>query len=64
MSGRRAASERTAEVDLVAEVLKPLEAIADPARLAGMASYGISTTNALGAHPGAPSSGTPDGERS
>ena len=48
MSGRRAASERTAEVDLVAEVLKQLEAIADPAGLAGMARYGISTTNALG----------------
>jgi 3-methyladenine DNA glycosylase AlkD len=48
MSGRRAASERTAEVALVAEVLKQLEAIADPARLAGMARYGISTTNALG----------------
>jgi 3-methyladenine DNA glycosylase AlkD len=48
MSGRRAASERTAEVALVAEILKQLEAIADPARLAGMARYGLSTTNALG----------------
>jgi 3-methyladenine DNA glycosylase AlkD len=48
MSVRRAASERTAEVALVAEVLEQLEAIADPARLAGMARYGISTTNALG----------------
>jgi 3-methyladenine DNA glycosylase AlkD len=48
MSGRRAASERTAEVALVAEVLKRLEAIADAARLAGMARYGISATNALG----------------
>jgi 3-methyladenine DNA glycosylase AlkD len=48
MSGRRAASERIAEVDRVAEVLKQLDAIADPNRLAGMASYGISTTNALG----------------
>jgi 3-methyladenine DNA glycosylase AlkD len=48
MSGRRAASERTAEVAPVAEVLKQLEAIADPARLAGMARYGISTTKALG----------------
>jgi 3-methyladenine DNA glycosylase AlkD len=48
MSGRRAASERIAEVDRVAEVQKELDAIADPNRLAGMASYGISTTNALG----------------
>ena len=45
MSGRRAASDRTAEVALVAEILKQLEAIADPAPLPG---YGISTTNALG----------------
>ena len=48
MSGRRPASERTAEVDRVAEVLKQLEAIADPTRLAGMARYGISTSKALG----------------
>jgi 3-methyladenine DNA glycosylase AlkD len=48
MSGRRPAPDRTADVDLVAEVLKQLEAIADPSRLAGMARYGISTTNALG----------------
>jgi 3-methyladenine DNA glycosylase AlkD len=48
MSGRRPAPDRTADVDLVAEVLKQLEAIADPTRLAGMARYGISTTNALG----------------
>jgi 3-methyladenine DNA glycosylase AlkD len=48
MSGRRAASERIAEVDRVAEVLKQLDAIADPTRLVGMARYGISTTNALG----------------
>jgi 3-methyladenine DNA glycosylase AlkD len=48
MSGRRATFERTAEVDRVAEVLKQLDAIADPTRLAGMARYGISTTNALG----------------
>jgi 3-methyladenine DNA glycosylase AlkD len=48
MSGRRPASERTAEVDRVAELLKQLEEIADRSRLAGMARYGISTTNALG----------------
>jgi 3-methyladenine DNA glycosylase AlkD len=36
------------EPDRVAEVLEQLEAIADPTRLAGMARYGISTTNALG----------------
>ena len=48
MSGRRPAPDRTADVDLVAEVLKQLEAIAGPSRLAGMARYGISTTNALG----------------
>jgi len=48
MSGRPRAPERTAEVDRVAEVLQQLEAIADPSRLAGMARYGVSTTNALG----------------
>jgi 3-methyladenine DNA glycosylase AlkD len=48
MSRRRVAPERTAEADRVAEVLRQLEAMADPTRLAGMARYGISTTNALG----------------
>ena len=48
MSGRRPAPEPKADVDRVTLVLQQLEAIADPTRLAGMARYGISTTNALG----------------
>jgi 3-methyladenine DNA glycosylase AlkD len=48
MSLPRAAFDGDMGVDRVSEVLTQLEAVADPTRLAGMARYGISTTNALG----------------